>query len=175
VILSDVCCCAVLCAGVTAAPDNREDDDMMVVEDVSFTSDHGGNASIDRGRGSGGSVPTNPSRAAEASRGGGGGAWASAAPAAPAPAPAGQAVRGAPAGGGGQKKSLVVDMADMTRSATLSQARPDSVNSFNSFDDSDSEPAVTANKSAAVMSVHDLKKIFHNSITAPGAEHAQKQ
>ena len=76
---------------------------------------------------------------------------------------------------GPQKKSLVVDITNSV--SQLSRQRPESVNSFNSFDDSDTEVVEKERPYPVSVSIdiHELKKIFRDSITSPGAEHAQKQ
>lgn len=138
---------------------SRADDDMvMEIEDVSFTSDISAvptGASVRKD-------PLTPHKKSAESTG-----WSSASTA--GPANNAQAPK--------QRKSLVVDI---TRSTSQRpNDRTDSVNSFNSFDDSDTEAHAMAlplsNQSKEDIDIKDLKKTFQNSITAPGAEHAQKQ
>lgn len=123
----------------------------MVIEDLSFSSDAG--RAVNKAKVDNQNPPTKKSDDKS------GGGWSSASTAASKES-------------SGQRKSLVVDI---TRS--VSQDRPDSVASFNSFDDSDTEihQAAAPISMMAQVDIEDLRNVYQNSITAPGASYAQKQ
>lgn len=142
------------------AGNEKQDETSMVVEEVSFTSDIGTAAKHSPGS----------TRIEEASASKNGlnedkePAWSSSN--AVSASGRDRAVAAA-----APRKSLIVDI-------TQTRQRPDSVASLNSFDDSDIE--VTSNVISyypvqSTIDIEKLRQVYQNSITAPGAEHAQKQ